>query len=79
MQQILISHEVENSVIFQRASDGYVNATAMCKATDKQFHDYSRIGPTQEFLSELSSETGIPVSELILSVRGGDVSLQGIF
>lgn len=73
----LIPHKVENSLIHQRAVDGYVNATAMCKAVGKQFNDYTRIGPTKEFLAELSSETGIPVSELIQTLKGGDVSLQG--
>ena len=73
----LIPHEEENTVIYQRAVDGYVNATAMCKAVGKQFNDYARIGPTQAFLKELSSETGIPVSELIQTVRGGNPSFQG--
>lgn len=77
MQISLIPHMCENSLVMQRAHDGYINATAMCQATGKQFHDYFRIGPTQAFLSELESETGIPVSELVISIKGGDVSQQG--
>jgi hypothetical protein len=59
-----IEHKVETSSINQRAYDGYVNATALCKACNKQFNDYTRLASTQEFLKELSTETGIPVSEL---------------
>jgi hypothetical protein len=73
----LISHEIEDSVIPQRATDGYINATAMCKAVGKQFHDYTRIGPTQDFLRELSTETGLPVSGLIVTFKGGVAEMQG--
>jgi len=73
----LIPHEVENTLINQRASDGYVNATAMCKAVGKQFNDYSRQKSTQEFIGELSSATGIPVAKLIQSVMGGITEKQG--
>lgn len=78
MQQlVLINHEIEQTVIKQRAIDGYVNATAMCKAVGKQFNDYTRIGPTKAFLEELSAETGLPVSQLIQTFKGGDTSTQG--
>lgn len=72
-----IVHEIEHAIIHQRAVDGFVNATAMCKASGKQFNDYVRIGPTKEFLTELSSVTGIPVSELVISLKGGTRELQG--
>ena len=49
--------------ISRRTTDGYVNATAMCKANGKQWNDYWR------------TETGIPVSSLCLSLKGG--SYQG--
>jgi KilA-N domain len=73
----LINRQIENSVIPQRAADGYINATAMCKAVGKQFNDYWRIGPTQEFLKELSAETGLPVSGLVVTFKGGKAELQG--
>lgn len=78
MQQlVLIPHKLEQTLIHQRAVDGYVNATAMCKAVGKNFADYTRIGPTKEFLAELSSETGIPITELIQTLRGGEPTTQG--
>jgi hypothetical protein len=58
----LISHRVDGQLIEQRKIDGYINATAMCKAAGKQIHDYARIGPTQAFIKELSSETGKPLT-----------------
>lgn len=73
----LIPHEVEGKVIHQRAADGYVNATAMCKAVNKQFNDYARLKNTADFLEVLESETGIPVSELIQTLKGGDPQNQG--
>lgn len=73
----LIPHKVENSLIEQRASDGYINATAMCKAAGKLIADYIRLKTTKEFLEELSSDMGIPISELIQLVKGGNERLQG--
>jgi len=43
----------------------------------KQFNDYSRLKTTQEFIRELSTVTGIPVTQLIQSVMGGVPELQG--
>lgn len=57
----LIQHEVNDSVISQRASDGYINATALCKAANKVFKDYMVNKNTMEFLEELSADTGLQV------------------
>lgn len=59
----LIPHIVEKEVIQQRVSDGYINATAMCKAAGKRWNDYFRLDSTGEFLHELSATTGIPALE----------------
>jgi hypothetical protein len=72
----LISHEIEGKLVHQRAVDGYVNATAMCKAVGKQFFDYRRSKSTEEFLAELSSDTGIPVSQLVVSLKGNTSAYQ---
>lgn len=77
MQLVLISHEVENATIFQSASDGYINATAMCKASKKLFADYARLSSTKEFLQELSSVMGIPITDLVRTMQGGEPELQG--
>lgn len=73
----LISHQVQNSIVEQRASDGYINATAMCKAAGKLVADYRRLGSTDAFLQALEADVGIPISALLQSVKGGDPALQG--
>ena len=58
----LIQHKVDDgSIIQQRASDGYINATALCKAAWKSFKDYMANKSTMEFLVELSTETGLAI------------------
>lgn len=73
----LISHVLEGEVISLRAKDGYVHATAMCNAARKLWADYNRLGTTSAFYEALSADMGIPISELIQSVRGGKPEFQG--
>jgi hypothetical protein len=73
----LISHKAQGATIYQRPNDGYINATAMCQASGKRWNDYGRLSTTASFLAALSSETGIPVTDLIQSLSGGDPRLQG--
>ena len=68
---LFIEHVVDGDIIPQRPRDGYVNATALCKKTGKQFNDYSRLESTCAFLSALSTETGYPVSVLVQTLKGG--------
>jgi len=76
-QLALVPHTYQGSLIQQRAADGYINATAMCKAAGKLWADYNRLAATQAFLAALSSDMGIPISEIVQSIRGGDTALQG--
>ena len=76
-QLALISHEIENTQIHQRSTDGYVNATAMCRAAGKLFGHYNALQTTREFLSELSSVIGIPITNLVITIQGGKPELQG--
>lgn len=79
MEQLMfavIPHEIDGKLVEQRAIDGYVNATAMCGAVGKQFNDYRRLKSTEEFLWELASDTGIPVSQLVISFKGNTASFQ---
>lgn len=78
MTMQLIPHTIEDQTICQRKDDGYIHATALCKAAGKQFNDYRRLAATHEFLHALSLETGIPVSNLVITTRGrGDRVQQG--
>ncbi|WP_387467071.1 KilA-N domain-containing protein [Photorhabdus sp. RM323S] len=46
----LIAREENNVVIAQRAYDGYINATAMCKAAGKQLGHYLENSTAKLFL-----------------------------
>ena len=74
---MFIEHNVEECTINQRAFDGYINATALCKACNKLFADYRRLKTTEEFLKELSSDMEIPISDLIQVIKGGIPDAQG--
>jgi hypothetical protein len=63
--------------IRQRGSDRYFDATAMCKVGGKRLHDWSRLQATSEYFEALYTVTGIPVTELVVSVNGGDPNSQG--
>ena len=67
----LVSRSWNGTPIARRTSDGYVNATAMCKANGKQWNDYWRTDRATTYLEALGAETGIPVSTLCLSLKGG--------
>jgi hypothetical protein len=73
----LISHQVDGLDIPQRVTDGYINATALCQASGKNFADYYRLTGTKAFLEALSSDMGIPISGLVITGKGGNPKLQG--
>lgn len=73
----LVQYELEHEPIYQRVKDGYVSATAMCKAAGRAWADYNRLGSSIAFQNALSADMGIPISELVQSVKGGSPNLQG--
>lgn len=73
----LIPHQAQGAIVYQRPADGYINATAMCQAAGKLWGDYRRLNQTEAYLSALSLDMGIPISELAQSMKGGDVRSQG--
>ena len=77
MSLTLIPHISDGVVIGQRAEDGYFNATAACQAARKSWAHYRENASTKAYLNELSSDIGIPISELIQSLRGGNPGQQG--
>lgn len=70
MSTALISREFNGDIIQQRELDGYVHATAMCKACGKLFADYNRLDTTQAFLVALSNDIDIHISQLVFSRKG---------
>jgi KilA domain-containing protein len=76
-QLAFVPHAYQGEVIEQRIGDGYINATAMCKAAGKLFGHYNAATPTKAFLAELSVDIGIPISDLVQVIKGGDPTHQG--
>jgi hypothetical protein len=73
----LVQYEFEKEIISQRIKDGYVNATAMCKAANRPWSRYWETTQAKDFAKALSAALGIPITELIQSVVGGTPQLQG--
>jgi hypothetical protein len=65
----MISRDFHGATIRQR-SDGYLNATDMCKATGKLLADYKRLKSTQEYFKAFSLIMGIPIVKII-EVKSG--------
>jgi hypothetical protein len=66
----LVVRSFGGTEIGQRNADGYFHATAMCKANGRLWADYWRNSRTQEFVAELASDMGIPISLLVESHKG---------
>jgi len=72
-----IQRTYAGSVIEQRARDGFINATAMCKVAGKLWADYARLQHTKEFLAALSRSMGNPMDQLVVSVATGANDQRG--
>lgn len=78
MEQLLLIPRVEEgSIIPQRLSDGYINATALCQSVNKRFHDYRVLKSTEAFINELGMQTQLNENQLIHIITGGNASYQG--
>lgn len=70
----LIEHQADGGVLIaQRAMDGYINATALCKAVDRQWNHYWDSSNTQAFIEELARDLDVLSASLVQSVRGGRI------
>ena len=67
----LVSRSWNDTPISRRTSDGYVNATAMCKANAKRWKDYHESDRCQTYLDALRSVAGNSGHALIESRSGG--------
>lgn len=74
----LTLREYNEVQIPQRSDDGYINATKMCQAGGKLWGNFWQLQATQDFVSALALDIGIPISKLVVKVQGrGDVVEQG--
>ncbi len=76
-QLALIPHVEEGEIIPQRTADGYISATALCKSVNKQFSHYHALKSTKDFIEELKKQTGMPETQLVHIISGGNPQLQG--
>lgn len=72
-----IDRSIDTNHIHQRLMDGYINATALCKACDKKISHYFELKQTKDFINEVSTDAGIPASAIIQIVKGGTPEYQG--
>lgn len=73
----LITRTWNDTPISRRASDGYVNATAMAKANGKHLPHYMATERAKEYMDALSPVVGIPTTGLKETNQGGTPELQG--
>jgi hypothetical protein len=66
----IVARELDGHQVSQRQTDGYVNATELCRAAGKLFADYGRLEATTAFLNEASVSMGIPIDSLVQSKPG---------
>ena len=66
----LISRSWNGTPISRRITDGYVNATAMCRANGKQWSKYRESDRCQTYLDALAETSGIRMFDLIESRQG---------
>lgn len=61
-----IMHEINGLAVPQSISDGYVNATKLCKAAGKKLSHWYSLDSTKKYLEALSLDPGIPISTRII-------------
>ncbi len=77
MQASAIIRAFDGRNIRQRETDGYLSATDMCQIFGKKINHYTANDSTKEYISALSADAGLSVSELIEIRKGGDPQKQG--
>ncbi len=73
----LVPHSYQGALIQQRADDGFINATAMCKASSKQWGHYRENAQTRAFLAALAGSLGIPMDLMIQPITTGPNEVRG--
>lgn len=70
-QLALVPHTYQGSLITQREEDGFINATAMCKAAGKEWSHFNSNASTKAFLEALEGSLGIPGDQIVQSIATG--------
>ena len=67
-----IEHPVNGDIVPQHPQTGYINATRLCQQEGRLVGHYNARAQTKAFLKALSADIGIPISALVVSVKGGN-------
>jgi hypothetical protein len=62
---------LNNIVITSRSDDNFINATQLCQAGGKRFHNWYQLDTTKQLINEAASEAGIPAS-LLVDIKKGN-------
>jgi hypothetical protein len=76
-QLMLVPHTYQGALISQRATDGYINATAMCRAAGKEWSAYRRNDTTEAFLGALEGSLQIHRDLIVQSITAGANEARG--
>jgi hypothetical protein len=68
---------VWNGTHIGRREDGFVNATAMCRANGRQWKNYIRLDRSQQYLEALAGSAQIRADRLIDAITTGPNHLRG--
>lgn len=69
-QDALVVRTWNETPISRRTANGYVNATAMCKANGRKWNDYYRQERTAQYLQALKGSTGFPADPVTMITDG---------
>jgi hypothetical protein len=73
----LVVRTWNDAPISRRDSDGYANATAMCRANGKRWHEYSSNQRTTDYIQALAARLGIPADRLVRTTTTGPNRFRG--
>jgi len=69
MSTALIAREFNGFIIQQRQTDGYINATAMCVALNKEIFDWLRLDSTGELIEALARRLNVQANFIPENIR----------
>ncbi len=73
----LVVRTWNDAPISRRDSDGFADATAMCQANGKRWHEYNSSQRTTEYLAALGESMNLPADQLVLTTTSGPNHLRG--
>jgi hypothetical protein len=73
----LVVRTWNDAPISRRDSDGYADATAMCQANGKRWHEYSSNQRTTEYIAALGESLNLPADQLVITTTSGPNHLRG--